>query len=419
MLFFGRCKESLEYAELALQESYISDDTNLIVRLRILKGKNFSRLYLFKEEKKEYLAALGMVSHKNGLESRIIEAQINMLLGDYYIENSDLIKAKLYLNKAKLIVDDISNEDYLKTRRIYHIKYQVYYYLGFLYQRLGNINLSLHFFLKSYAMAKADRIVYVAHILNGIGDCYSHQNLYRVALDYYKKSIEITYRIGKTNSEVTLKVSKMYSYLGDHQNSKKYLEISYKEVAREKAEDRSETEKVINHFLNKKDNEITQNSNVFKFSSIVYLLVFFSSICFIHYKVRLYRKRKQSELLEKERYIHETKKKTLELEQKLNVSFQELIDMAKKNDPHFWCRFQEGYPGFTPKLLEVNPNLKVSELTFCAYVFLGFTTKEIANYTYRTIKTIENNRYNIRKRLQLSPDIDLLIWLENQTGIMR
>jgi hypothetical protein len=83
--------------------------------------------------------------------------------------------------------------------------------------------------------------------------------------------------------------------------------------------------------------------------------------------------------------------------------------MVKDNSPHFWGRFQEIYPDFCTKMLDVNSNLKVSELTFCAYIYLGFSTKEIAEYTFKANKTIENNRYNLRKRLGLNPEEDLMI----------
>lgn len=113
---------------------------------------------------------------------------------------------------------------------------------------------------------------------------------------------------------------------------------------------------------------------------------------------------KEEELLVKNSEI-----KKLQLQK--NDAFNEIIDLAKSNSPHFWVRFQEIYPEFTKNILQVNPNLKASELAFCAYIYLGFTTKEIASYTFKATKTIENNRYNIRKRLKLSPDEDLKLWL--------
>jgi len=64
-------------------------------------------------------------------------------------------------------------------------------------------------------------------------------------------------------------------------------------------------------------------------------------------------------------------------------------------------------------MLKLNEALKPSELTFAAYIYLGFTTKEIADYTFKAVKTIENNRYNFRKKINLSPEKDLQIWLRN------
>ncbi|MDV3567991.1 hypothetical protein CMU71_13910 [Elizabethkingia anophelis] len=92
-------------------------------------------------------------------------------------------------------------------------------------------------------------------------------------------------------------------------------------------------------------------------------------------------------------------------------SITEILNIAQHNPTHFWTYFQEVYPLFCTKLLKINPNLKVSELTFCAYIYLGFTTKEIATYTFKAVKTVENNRYNIRKKLKMSPEEDLTVWL--------
>ena len=85
--------------------------------------------------------------------------------------------------------------------------------------------------------------------------------------------------------------------------------------------------------------------------------------------------------------------------------------MVKENSPQFWGRFQEIYSNFSAKMLEINPTLKVSELTFCAYIYLGFSNKEIAEYTFKSIRTIENNRYNLRKKIGLTSEEDFCLWL--------
>ncbi|MCX8530765.1 helix-turn-helix transcriptional regulator [Chryseobacterium luquanense] len=86
--------------------------------------------------------------------------------------------------------------------------------------------------------------------------------------------------------------------------------------------------------------------------------------------------------------------------------------MAKKKDPLFLTRFKEIYPDLHENLITYRPNLKTSELTLCAYLYFGFTSKEIANYTFRSIKTIDNNRHNLRKKLDLTSEIDLCVWLK-------
>jgi DNA-binding CsgD family transcriptional regulator len=171
-------------------------------------------------------------------------------------------------------------------------------------------------------------------------------------------------------------------------------------------------------------------------SMVVILLLLTVIIVWMKY----YRRQKerieaQQKVIEKERKDAESSKAlTVEVQQKLdevNLSFQEmslqnqelaqriyidledLLEMARKNSPHFWKKFQERYPHFLPKMLEVDPHFRPSELVLCAYIYLGFSSKEYATYTFKSYKTVETYRYNIRKRLQLNSNIDLKIWLQS------
>ena len=64
-------------------------------------------------------------------------------------------------------------------------------------------------------------------------------------------------------------------------------------------------------------------------------------------------------------------------------------------------------------MLLVNPDLRVSELTFCAYIYLGFTTKEIAGYTFKAIKQSKTIGI-ILEKIKLSPEEDLKLWITKQ-----
>ncbi|WP_318845393.1 helix-turn-helix transcriptional regulator [Chryseobacterium sp. JV558] len=89
--------------------------------------------------------------------------------------------------------------------------------------------------------------------------------------------------------------------------------------------------------------------------------------------------------------------------------FKEVIELAKENNPEFLTRFNEYYPRFSEELLKVFP-LKISEIRFCAYIYLNFSTKEIADYTFTSVRTVQTKKYNLRKKLNIPSDMDIYIW---------
>ncbi|WP_373464087.1 helix-turn-helix transcriptional regulator [Chryseobacterium ginsenosidimutans] len=97
----------------------------------------------------------------------------------------------------------------------------------------------------------------------------------------------------------------------------------------------------------------------------------------------------------------------------INTAFQEIVSLAKSNSPHFLTRFREVYPLFCDKIIEIYPEIQNSELTFCAYLRLNFTTKEIANSIFVTTKTVQMRKYRLRKKLNISSDTDIYIWISN------
>jgi len=86
---------------------------------------------------------------------------------------------------------------------------------------------------------------------------------------------------------------------------------------------------------------------------------------------------------------------------------EEILKLARENDPAFLAQFKEAYPGFISKLLEVNPGLENSELIFCAMLKLHFTSKDIARYTFVQHKTVQQKKYRIRKRLYIPAETDI------------
>ncbi|ROI05205.1 hypothetical protein EGI16_07315 [Chryseobacterium sp. G0240] len=153
--------------------------------------------------------------------------------------------------------------------------------------------------------------------------------------------------------------------------------------------------------LTDKDEESSGiEKKLYLYGSIVTLL---SVIIFI----LLYR---HNRVLRKRKNIF--KSEALSLKSKINDSFDELVSLAKKNDSTFLTRFQEIYPDFCPKLLEINPKLGASELAFCAMIKLNFTSKEIAEYTFIQHKSVQQKKHRLRKKLNVPSDQELFIFFD-------
>lgn len=94
-----------------------------------------------------------------------------------------------------------------------------------------------------------------------------------------------------------------------------------------------------------------------------------------------------------------------------NDNLNKLIILSIKNSPDFYPKFKEFYPLFCEKILKTSPNLTENELVFCAYLKLNFSTKEIAQYTKSSIRSVESKKYRIRKKIGISGEEEISNWL--------
>ena len=91
-----------------------------------------------------------------------------------------------------------------------------------------------------------------------------------------------------------------------------------------------------------------------------------------------------------------------------------LKNLAENNDPLFMKKFKEYFVDFTD-CLEKNSEtaLNSAELEVCAFTKLGYTTKEVAYYRGDSIRSVENRKYRIRRKLNLPSDTDFTDWFMN------
>ena len=73
----------------------------------------------------------------------------------------------------------------------------------------------------------------------------------------------------------------------------------------------------------------------------------------------------------------------------------------------FLIKFEEKHSGFFKRMKLIYPELTTTDLRLCACLKLNLETKEIASLMNLSVKAIENNRYRLRKKLNLNSSDNL------------
>jgi len=77
----------------------------------------------------------------------------------------------------------------------------------------------------------------------------------------------------------------------------------------------------------------------------------------------------------------------------------------------FELRFEQVHKEFFYVLKELYPDLTPVELKICSLLRLNMSSKDISTLTNRSVRTIENTRTSIRKKLDLNPQTNLSSYL--------
>ena len=92
------------------------------------------------------------------------------------------------------------------------------------------------------------------------------------------------------------------------------------------------------------------------------------------------------------------------------------IDKDFKNEQHwevFDAYFDEVHQDFIHRLKEKHPALTPNDLRLCAYLRMNLSTKEIAPLMNISVRGLEISRYRLRKKLELSRDLNLTEYILN------
>jgi DNA-binding CsgD family transcriptional regulator len=109
---------------------------------------------------------------------------------------------------------------------------------------------------------------------------------------------------------------------------------------------------------------------------------------------------------------------TPDLAHQFRSVFKLLSDTEKNDDDwkNFAIYFDEVHNNFLSTMKAKFPGLSATDLKLCAYLRLNLTSKEIAQLLNISLKGVEISRYRVRKKLNLSTDINLYDFLIDITN---
>ncbi len=96
----------------------------------------------------------------------------------------------------------------------------------------------------------------------------------------------------------------------------------------------------------------------------------------------------------------------LPLYQKMNALLNSNMD-AEEDWKMFLIKFEQKHRGFFKKLKMMHPQLTTNDLRLCACLKLNLETKDIASLMNLSVRAVENNRYRLRKKINLSSSQNL------------
>lgn len=406
----GNYKVSIKYVKKSqTYTDYL--EINLLENARnySLLGANYSNLDLYSLSVKSYREADRILSELKVRNEDVLYSQRTIYgqLSTLYERMQKQDSVYYYLIKGKTVTKKLNSEKFNLGKSRLDIAFGDYF------MKQVKSDSAEYYYKNALTVLKDKNHPFKIGAFLGLGNFYNKQNTPKEATEYYLKAIEATKKYGNlwALDEMYKGLSEVYANTGDYRKSQEY------KVLHEKARDstliamRTERNLVVNDAMKiEKEVEVQKSKDeLIKIAFIVGILILIISIGAFYFI-----KRKRKELItEKENIIQEKEVENQDLKQKVNESFEEVVHLAKDNSPEFFTRFKEVYPEIISKLLEVDSKLRVTELTLCAYFFLGFTSKDVALYTFKAVNTVRNRRQNLRNKLNIPANESMELWLKN------
>lgn len=376
-------------------KKYLVKDRQMAVNLKNLIGHNCLSLGFDNQAIKEFRESLSIAK---GIESDSIKYIMYfrgyLFIKSYFERMGYSDSTKYYLNKAKKILASVPPNEktiYFYSSARYHINSTGNLDSAMLYnnkgRRLDSIYFTKYQFVGSFQ--KANILYKKQKFVESLNLCFR-------LLTIAEKEKQLSYF-----TNILQLIANNYKGLNDISNQAYYINLySIKQDSVSSMRKRA-LESVSDLIVKKEVNKAVE-----KFFRIrgVLLFTIFLLLALVTISYQKMRKKKRA--------LKEQSSQIFDLGRKVRAdSNEKIVELAEKNAPDFLYRFTEKYPEFVNTLLSLNSRLKSSDLVFCAYLKLNFSSKDIANYTFVTHKSVQTRKNRIRKKLNIPSDKDLYLWM--------
>lgn len=391
--------EALSYLSSADKVKDFRKYPSYMAQIYKVKGQIYFYLEMNTQALREFKRALDVVkgvepaNHRDYLTAQIYESFITVY--NYADNKEEVLK---YLQKDKALLESSDDEGFIFPNKI-----NMYSLMGEYHSANDAPDSALIYLEKSMSLINKYDFKYKSFTLRLLGDVYGSKNQHRTALEYYLGALNNATELGLRSEYPLLNsnIADMYQHLNMTDSAMYYHNrkiVAENDLLRQKV---NSIDKALKILIEEEKNITKSSRNKILVASIIATIllgILFSRIAW---------KRRHKEIVE------EANEETEQLKQQLNFAFDEVIELAKDNDPAFMVRFQEVYPVFYKTLIDQHPDLTTTDLKLCAMTYLNISTADIAKYTFVEIRTVQTRRSRLRKKINLPPDTDLYMYLNS------
>ena len=398
-----------------------------------------------------YLKSYEIRKNNNKVEDLMYS---NLGLMSLNMKKRDLFKVNSYFSEIQRLFDEgktsIEND---KLEESYLMRNYGYSFslMGKYYQLQNNYQVAIDYYSKALELLNKFPVD-LPVIESDIGECYLGLNKLNKALSIAQNNLnKIKGNLFSSEKKRNFKILEgVYIKKKDYTNLIRIKDSLLSQASFGSVFKIGEkfNELESNLLLNEKRSELTQNKiqyNTYLYILIIGATILFFSLISLRLNFNLQKEKTEKSQNEKKILENELNHKKIQLINKSNYITQRnknlnyLLDSIEKNkasktfqDPtkliqdkikmilnsekintRFEQQFEEVYPDFFKNLIFIESKLTQQDLKLCAYLKMNQNTQEIAQLTGSSIRTVESQKYRLKKKLSLEKNNNLITFLHS------